>query len=131
MPARPSDRESSLFAGQELNIAQHARRQAARHDDSTPRFAQAEQVPKDDKRIKGEIVELPSSWALDDWPYFEPGDNGRDGMSAPSRVLEIWTGELRYALEGSAFIAGALASIDYDQPSCHQSLYALTRSLLI
>jgi hypothetical protein len=29
VPARPSERDSSLFAGQELNIAQHARRQAA------------------------------------------------------------------------------------------------------
>jgi peptidoglycan-N-acetylglucosamine deacetylase len=36
---------------------------------------------------------------MDDWPYFEPGDEGRDGLAAPSRVLEIWTGELRYAWE--------------------------------
>ena len=43
------------------------------------------------------LLEVPVYWTLDDWPYFEPGDNGRDGMSAPSRVLEIWTGELRYA----------------------------------
>jgi peptidoglycan/xylan/chitin deacetylase (PgdA/CDA1 family) len=42
------------------------------------------------------LVEAPISWALDDWPYFEPGP-GRDGLSAPSRVLEIWLGELRYA----------------------------------
>jgi hypothetical protein len=34
---------------------------------------------------------------MDDWPYFEPGDDGRNGLAAPSRVLEIWTGELRYA----------------------------------
>jgi peptidoglycan/xylan/chitin deacetylase (PgdA/CDA1 family) len=44
------------------------------------------------------LMEVPISWALDDWPYFEPGP-GRDGLSAPSRVLEIWTGELRYAWE--------------------------------
>ena len=43
------------------------------------------------------LLEVPVYWTLDDWPYFEPGDNGRDGMSAPSRVLEIWTEELRYA----------------------------------
>lgn len=42
------------------------------------------------------LVEVPVSWALDDWPHFEPGP-GRDGLSAPSKVLEIWTGELRYA----------------------------------
>ena len=45
-----------------------------------------------------ELVEVPVYWALDDWPLFEPGD-GRDGLSAPSRVLEIWTAELRYAYE--------------------------------
>ena len=44
------------------------------------------------------LVEVPVYWALDDWPHFEPG-NGRDGLSAPSKVLEIWLGELRYAWE--------------------------------
>jgi peptidoglycan/xylan/chitin deacetylase (PgdA/CDA1 family) len=42
------------------------------------------------------LVEVPVYWAMDDWPHFEPGP-GRDGLSAPSKVLEIWTGELRYA----------------------------------
>ena len=47
-----------------------------------------------------DLLEVPVYWTLDDWPFFEPGpDNGRDGMAAPSRVLEIWTGELRYAWE--------------------------------
>ena len=45
------------------------------------------------------LLEVPGYWAMDDWPYFEPGDDGREGLSAPSRVLEIWTGELRYAHE--------------------------------
>ncbi len=45
----------------------------------------------------GRLVEVPVYWALDDWPHFEPGD-GRDGLSAPSKVLEIWLAELRYAL---------------------------------
>ena len=48
---------------------------------------------------EGRLLEVPGYWAMDDWPYFEPGDDGRDGLSAPSRVLEIWTGELRYAHE--------------------------------
>ncbi|HJW22592.1 MAG TPA: polysaccharide deacetylase [Candidatus Limnocylindrales bacterium] len=49
---------------------------------------------------EGALVEVPIYWGLDDWPYFEPvRDTGRDGLSAPSRVLEIWTGELRYAWE--------------------------------
>jgi peptidoglycan-N-acetylglucosamine deacetylase len=44
------------------------------------------------------LVEVPVYWALDDWPHFEPG-SGRDGLSASSNVLEIWTDELRYAHE--------------------------------
>jgi peptidoglycan/xylan/chitin deacetylase (PgdA/CDA1 family) len=42
------------------------------------------------------LIEVPIHWTLDDWPYFEPGA-GRVGLTAPSRVLEIWLGELRYA----------------------------------
>ena len=47
---------------------------------------------------ESDLVEVPISWALDDWPHFEPtAERGRDGLSAPSKVLEIWTEELRYA----------------------------------
>jgi peptidoglycan-N-acetylglucosamine deacetylase len=47
---------------------------------------------------EGTLVEVPVSWVLDDWPHFEPSATGdRDGLSAPSKVLEIWTEELRYA----------------------------------
>jgi peptidoglycan/xylan/chitin deacetylase (PgdA/CDA1 family) len=45
----------------------------------------------------GPLVEMPVSWALDDWPHFEPGPRGVGPMSAPSKVLEIWLGELGYA----------------------------------
>jgi peptidoglycan-N-acetylglucosamine deacetylase len=49
---------------------------------------------------EGSLVEVPVYWALDDWPFFEPAPaTGRDALSAPSRVLEIWTGELHYAWE--------------------------------
>lgn len=47
----------------------------------------------------GGLVEVPISWALDDWPHFEPGDRGVGPMSAPSKVEEIWFAELRYAWE--------------------------------
>lgn len=47
---------------------------------------------------EGSLVEVPVYWGLDDWPLFEPAP-GRDGLAAPSRVLELWTGELRYAYE--------------------------------
>jgi peptidoglycan/xylan/chitin deacetylase (PgdA/CDA1 family) len=49
---------------------------------------------------ESELVEVPISWALDDWPHFEPAaERGRDGLAAPSKVLEIWTEELRYAYD--------------------------------
>lgn len=47
---------------------------------------------------EGQLVEVPVYWTLDDWPLFEPGQ-GRDGLAAPSTVLEIWIAELRYAYE--------------------------------
>ena len=46
---------------------------------------------------ESKLLEVPVYWTLDDWPLFEPGDNGRDGMRPPSQVLEIWLAELRYA----------------------------------
>ena len=49
---------------------------------------------------RGGLVEVPVYWAMDDWPHFEPApERGRDGLAAPSKVLEIWTAELRYAYE--------------------------------
>jgi peptidoglycan-N-acetylglucosamine deacetylase len=47
---------------------------------------------------EGSLLEVPVYWAMDDWPQFEPGPS-RDGLAAPSKVLEIWTEELRYAWE--------------------------------
>ena len=46
---------------------------------------------------EGRLVEVPISWALDDWPHFEPSTAAVGPMSAPSKVLEIWLEELRYA----------------------------------
>ncbi len=45
----------------------------------------------------GRLVEVPIAWALDDWPHFEPSPGAVGPLSAPSKVLEIWTEELRYA----------------------------------
>jgi peptidoglycan/xylan/chitin deacetylase (PgdA/CDA1 family) len=44
-----------------------------------------------------QLVEVPISWTLDDWPHFEPGRLGLGPMSAPSKVEEIWLAELSYA----------------------------------
>jgi peptidoglycan-N-acetylglucosamine deacetylase len=64
---------------------------------------------------EGALIEVPVTWALDDWPHFEPsGDTGRDGLSAPSKVLEIWTGELRYA---HAHAPGGLLTVTM-HPEC-------------
>jgi peptidoglycan-N-acetylglucosamine deacetylase len=63
---------------------------------------------------EGRLLEVPGYWAMDDWPYFEPGDNGREGLSAPSRVLEIWTAELRYA---HAHAPGGLLTVTM-HPEC-------------
>ena len=64
---------------------------------------------------QGALVEVPVSWALDDWPHFEPSStDDRDGLSAPSKVLEIWTEELRYA---HAHAAGGLLTVTM-HPEC-------------
>jgi peptidoglycan-N-acetylglucosamine deacetylase len=64
---------------------------------------------------ESDLVEVPISWSLDDWPHFEPSaETGRDGLSAPSKVLEIWTEELRYA---HAHAPGGLLTITM-HPEC-------------
>ncbi|MFL5680271.1 MAG: polysaccharide deacetylase family protein [Chloroflexota bacterium] len=47
---------------------------------------------------ESELLEVPVYWAMDDWPHFEPGPS-RGALAAPSKVLEIWTEELRWAYE--------------------------------
>ena len=43
------------------------------------------------------LWELPMSFELDDWPHFQFNfDPHRAGLSAPSKVLEIWQGELEW-----------------------------------
>ena len=59
----------------------------------------------------GALVQVPVYLGLDDWPIFEPGP-GRDGLAAPSRVLEIWSGELHYAWQHAP---GGLLSIAMHQ----------------
>jgi peptidoglycan/xylan/chitin deacetylase (PgdA/CDA1 family) len=63
---------------------------------------------------EGNLIELPVYWALDDWPHFEPGDAGRDGLGAPSKVLEIWQAELSYAYD---HVPGGLLNVTV-HPEC-------------
>jgi peptidoglycan/xylan/chitin deacetylase (PgdA/CDA1 family) len=64
---------------------------------------------------EGDLVEVPVYWAMDDWPHFEPApERGRDGLAAPSKVLEIWTGELRFAHD---YAPGGLLTVTM-HPEC-------------
>lgn len=44
-----------------------------------------------------DLVELPVTWLLDDFPHFEFVDRDTSGLSPASRVAEIWTDEFQYA----------------------------------
>lgn len=44
-----------------------------------------------------DVVELPVAWVMDDFPHFEFVDNDTQGLSAPSKVEEIWRDEFTYA----------------------------------
>jgi hypothetical protein len=46
------------------------------------------------------LWEIPMCFELDDWPHFQFNfDPSRVGLSAPSKVLEIWQGELDFMHE--------------------------------
>jgi peptidoglycan/xylan/chitin deacetylase (PgdA/CDA1 family) len=47
-----------------------------------------------------DLWEFPVSFCLDDWPHFTFGFTPpRVGLSAPSKVFEIWAGEFDYMVE--------------------------------
>jgi peptidoglycan/xylan/chitin deacetylase (PgdA/CDA1 family) len=46
-----------------------------------------------------ELVELPVTWGLDDFPAFEFVLGFNQGYAAPSKVEEIWQGDFDYALK--------------------------------
>lgn len=45
-----------------------------------------------------DLVELPVSWLLDDFPHFEHAEDN-PGLAAPSKVEEIWAAEFAWAAE--------------------------------
>lgn len=47
--------------------------------------------------VNVDLVELPITWLLDDFPHFEFVDGDTYGLSAASKVEEIWRDEFRYA----------------------------------
>lgn len=48
-----------------------------------------------------DLVELPVTWILDDFPHFEYADKDTNSLSAPSKVEEIWRSEFDYARENA------------------------------
>jgi peptidoglycan/xylan/chitin deacetylase (PgdA/CDA1 family) len=66
-----------------------------------PRLGDA--VSTEEPLRKGEEVdiwEFPVDFSLDDWPHFTFNfDPLRVGLSAPSKVLEVWTGDFDYMVE--------------------------------
>jgi len=55
-----------------------------------------------------DLVELPVTWLLDDFPHFEFVDKDTYGLSAASKVEEIWTDEFTYARKN---VKGGLFSL--------------------
>jgi peptidoglycan/xylan/chitin deacetylase (PgdA/CDA1 family) len=48
-----------------------------------------------------ELLELPVTWGLDDYPVFEHVPGGNPGNYAPSAVEEVWWSEFDYAYKNS------------------------------
>ena len=55
-----------------------------------------------------DLVELPVTWLLDDFPHFEYTGSDTQGLSPASKVEEIWTEEFTYAREN---VPGGLFSL--------------------
>jgi len=55
-----------------------------------------------------DLVELPVTWLLDDFPHFEFVDKDTYGLSAASMVQEIWSDEFAYARQN---LPGGLFSL--------------------
>lgn len=72
-------------------------------NDFTPYYCRiGDRAPKDGPYVFGEeipMVEMPVTWGLDDFPPFEwvwTGNGINPGLSAPSAVYEIWSGDFDY-----------------------------------
>ncbi|MBI2878023.1 MAG: polysaccharide deacetylase [Candidatus Tectomicrobia bacterium] len=74
--------------------------------DFTPYYCRVgDQAPKDGPYLFGreiELVEIPVTWGLDDFPPFEyvwTAKGINPGLSAPSQVYEVWSGDFDYLYE--------------------------------
>jgi peptidoglycan/xylan/chitin deacetylase (PgdA/CDA1 family) len=71
--------------------------------DFTPYYQRInDRISKSEPYIFGptvDLVEVPFSWILDDFPHMEFDAGWSTEQSPPSTVLEIWRGEFRYAYQ--------------------------------
>ncbi len=72
-------------------------------DDFTPYWCRTgDVIQRDGPYLFGDevdLVEMPVSWILDDFPHFEYLRSGQlvfPGLSAPSKVEEVWMGEFEF-----------------------------------
>ena len=72
-------------------------------DDFTPYYCRVgDQAPPDGPYVFGrriDLVEIPFSWNLDDFPFFEYTASRRGispGLADPERVMRVWWGEFEY-----------------------------------
>jgi peptidoglycan/xylan/chitin deacetylase (PgdA/CDA1 family) len=72
------------------------------HDFSPYYCRVGDQAPKDGPYVFGrevELVEMPFTWGLDDFPIFEhvwTRNSVNPGLASPSHVYEIWVGDFDY-----------------------------------
>ncbi|MGH6881739.1 MAG: polysaccharide deacetylase family protein, partial [Hypericibacter sp.] len=76
--------DSSLMGG---DFIPYYARMGDKYDDKTPYVF----------GVNVDLVELPITWLLDDFPHFEFVDKDTYGLSAASKVEEIWKDEFDYA----------------------------------
>jgi peptidoglycan/xylan/chitin deacetylase (PgdA/CDA1 family) len=72
-------------------------------DDFTPHYMRAgDQAPADGPYVFGrsvDVVELPFTWGLDDFPAFEyvtSRGGTQQGLASPNAVYDIWAGDFDY-----------------------------------
>lgn len=70
-------------------------------DDFSPYYLrQGDKAPLDGPYVFGhniDLVELPVTWGLDDFPHFEYVSGRGAGLSAPSKVEEVWRDDFTFA----------------------------------
>ena len=89
-----SDAEAARGARLPLRLEPDGRRLPA-HTDRGSATVSVAAGRRSSAAARRDLWEIPMCFELDDWPHFQFNfDPSRVGLSAPSKVLEIWQGEL-------------------------------------